>query len=389
MLKPGGRLAALEFGVPTSPFAFALWRLYTRVVMPLAGSSLLAEMARRERVPRTEHRALLSRAPAARSGALLARGRPRRRSLAAHEPRRWDRHERDEAARAGRERCAPRLRVLCDCDPAAGAITGRCSIRRTRRGICRTCCSARRSRLRPTRASCSGRCSRSGLRVGVAAHSFDELQGRPLGTRIPARVLIALGVLGLAGAAALGIAAIAILGPAFGALRRSGRRARPSICVRGSAGALGRWLRARVGSVPGAHRRIRDRRPTASGCRGRGGRGAAQPRAADPLDARARGPAAQPVRRGRDPLPGRIARDARRRGPHRGARGRAADPVARSSSRSRSGFCSRATSSAEAARGTAPRCGMRSPRPRQWAAARARRGSRARCRHTHPSARSR
>src|SRR5438552_202684 len=55
-----------------------------------------------------------------------------------------------------------------------------------------------------------------GLAVGVAAHSFDELQGRPLGTRIPARVLVALGALGLAGAAALGIAAVAMLGPTFG-----------------------------------------------------------------------------------------------------------------------------------------------------------------------------
>jgi hypothetical protein len=55
-----------------------------------------------------------------------------------------------------------------------------------------------------------------GLGVGVAAHSFDELQGRPLGTRIPARVLVLLGALGLAGAAALGVAAIAMLGPMFG-----------------------------------------------------------------------------------------------------------------------------------------------------------------------------
>ena len=38
VLKPGGRLAALEFGVPSSLWAFALWRLYTRLVMPLAGS---------------------------------------------------------------------------------------------------------------------------------------------------------------------------------------------------------------------------------------------------------------------------------------------------------------------------------------------------------------
>src|SRR5687768_18000870 len=37
VLKPGGRLAALEFGVPSSPPAFWLWRVYTRVVMPIGG----------------------------------------------------------------------------------------------------------------------------------------------------------------------------------------------------------------------------------------------------------------------------------------------------------------------------------------------------------------
>jgi hypothetical protein len=41
--------------------------------------------------------------------------------------------------------------------------------------------------------------------VGFAAHALDELHGRPLGTHIPSRVLIALTVVGLAGALALGI----------------------------------------------------------------------------------------------------------------------------------------------------------------------------------------
>src|SRR6266550_3094899 len=51
------------------------------------------------------------------------------------------------------------------------------------------------------------------LAVGIAAHSFDELQGRPLGTRIPSRVLVALGLLGLIGAVGLGVVAAAMLGP--------------------------------------------------------------------------------------------------------------------------------------------------------------------------------
>ena len=50
------------------------------------------------------------------------------------------------------------------------------------------------------------------LGVGVAAHSFDELQGRPLGTHIPTAALIALGSLGLLGAIALGIVAALQIG---------------------------------------------------------------------------------------------------------------------------------------------------------------------------------
>jgi len=43
------------------------------------------------------------------------------------------------------------------------------------------------------------------LAMGVAAHALDELNGRPLRTRIPDRVLWALAIVGLAGAAAFGI----------------------------------------------------------------------------------------------------------------------------------------------------------------------------------------
>jgi hypothetical protein len=43
------------------------------------------------------------------------------------------------------------------------------------------------------------------LAMGVAAHALDELNGRPLGTRIPDGVLVALAVAGLAGAMALGV----------------------------------------------------------------------------------------------------------------------------------------------------------------------------------------
>ncbi len=45
------------------------------------------------------------------------------------------------------------------------------------------------------------------LAMGVAAHALDELNGRPLRTRIPGAVLVALAALGLAGAVAIGIGA--------------------------------------------------------------------------------------------------------------------------------------------------------------------------------------
>jgi hypothetical protein len=44
------------------------------------------------------------------------------------------------------------------------------------------------------------------LAMGVAAHALDELRGRPLRTRIPDRVLVALAAVSLAGACAIGIA---------------------------------------------------------------------------------------------------------------------------------------------------------------------------------------
>jgi hypothetical protein len=48
--------------------------------------------------------------------------------------------------------------------------------------------------------------------VGLAAHALDELHGRPLGTRIPTPVLIAVTVGGLLGAITLGIVGVSRVG---------------------------------------------------------------------------------------------------------------------------------------------------------------------------------
>ncbi len=47
-----------------------------------------------------------------------------------------------------------------------------------------------------------------GLAVGVAAHALDELHDRPLGTSLSDRTLIALAVLSLLGALAIGVAGV-------------------------------------------------------------------------------------------------------------------------------------------------------------------------------------
>ena len=50
------------------------------------------------------------------------------------------------------------------------------------------------------------------LALGVGAHALDELRGRPLGTSIPDRILVALAALSIAAACAIGLAGAAAWG---------------------------------------------------------------------------------------------------------------------------------------------------------------------------------
>jgi hypothetical protein len=51
------------------------------------------------------------------------------------------------------------------------------------------------------------------LAVGIGAHALDELNGRPLRTRIPGGVLVALAALSIAGAVAIGIVGAVTVDP--------------------------------------------------------------------------------------------------------------------------------------------------------------------------------
>ena len=61
------------------------------------------------------------------------------------------------------------------------------------------------------------------LAVGVSAHAFDELHSRPLGTSFSARTLVALGVIGLVGAVAIGVAGVLTVSVWLVALVAAGR----------------------------------------------------------------------------------------------------------------------------------------------------------------------
>ncbi len=51
------------------------------------------------------------------------------------------------------------------------------------------------------------------LAVGLSAHALDELNGRPLATKLSRTTLIGLAAVGLAGAVAIGIAGVVIVSP--------------------------------------------------------------------------------------------------------------------------------------------------------------------------------
>ncbi|HXV57864.1 MAG TPA: hypothetical protein VD704_08350 [Gaiellaceae bacterium] len=60
------------------------------------------------------------------------------------------------------------------------------------------------------------------LAVGIGAHALDELNGRPLRTRIPSGVLVALAALSIAGAIAVGIAGALTVDPWLAAFVAAG-----------------------------------------------------------------------------------------------------------------------------------------------------------------------
>ena len=88
VVRPGGTMALLDFGVPQSRVARALWEIYVRIVLPSAGRVLSPGLARGRPVPRPEHpRARGAAAAGAPARAVVGR-RAHGHSRAAAQPRR-------------------------------------------------------------------------------------------------------------------------------------------------------------------------------------------------------------------------------------------------------------------------------------------------------------
>ena len=225
VIRPGGRIVALDFGVPRSPPLRMLWRIYTRIGLPVIGRAISKRWAG--------------------VGAFLGPSIER-----------FDRqHGQSEVERYWRDAGLRDVRLERLSFGAGHVMTG------VKEGATKQRVSVAPSEKQPSVAPAFYALEGGGWRdywtllhppytlwhlsyvllgaalapmpdprivagslvafflaVGVASHSFDELQGRPLGTRIPSGVLLALGSLALIGAVALGAIAASQLGPWFLAL---------------------------------------------------------------------------------------------------------------------------------------------------------------------------
>ena len=212
VLRPGGRLASLEFSVPRGP-AYPLWWLYTRIGLPLGGRVVSARWR--------EVGAFLGPSIEA-----FYRHHPQKRiEQYWHDAGLTDIRVRRMSLGGGTVMSATRSPGVSG--PVDGSPLG-AAFYALRPGGWRdywtllhppyTLWLLANALLgaaiapAPDPRIVAGGLLAFGLAVGVAAHSFDELHGRPLSTRIPPGILAALGALALAGAVVLGIAALPLVG---------------------------------------------------------------------------------------------------------------------------------------------------------------------------------
>jgi demethylmenaquinone methyltransferase/2-methoxy-6-polyprenyl-1,4-benzoquinol methylase len=227
VVRPGGRIAALDFGVPANPILRTMWRAYTAIGLPLIGRAISQQWAgvgaflggSIERFDRQHRRSDVERYW---RSAGLVDVRLERMSFGAG------------LVMTGVKDGATEQRVSVapsETQPSVVPASPRAAFYALRPGGLRdywtllhppytlwhlsyVLLGAALAPM-PNPRIVAGALSAFFLAVGVASHSFDELQGRPLGTRIPSSVLLVLGSIGLVGAVVLGVIAAAQLGPWF------------------------------------------------------------------------------------------------------------------------------------------------------------------------------
>ena len=184
VVKPGGRIASLEFGVPQSRAAARAVARATRAsgCRCSAGSSR-ASGPRSAASSGRASRSFYARYPLGRQ---LVRWRERASSTVRVRRMSFGGGRRDERGEAWRRRrvSSSTGRRSTPCAPAAGATSSRSCTRRTRPGTSATSRWARPPRPRSYAGRLGAALAAFFLAVGVSAHALDELHGRPLRTRL-------------------------------------------------------------------------------------------------------------------------------------------------------------------------------------------------------------
>jgi ubiquinone/menaquinone biosynthesis methyltransferase len=258
VVRPGGRIAMLEFARPTSLLLRSGWWLYTRIALPILGALVSRDwrdvgaflggsidrfydghdMDRLWRDAGLDHvrmeelgmgAAVVTSATRVASEAGDVEGGPRSRATGSGggPARAAEREAEDAEARAGRPTPSARRGPPEATSPASEPVV-RPAFYSLRQGGWRDYVTllhppytlwhlsyvvlgaALASDVRLDRLA--GTLIAFFLALGIGVHALDELNGRPLQTRIPDRVLLALAVAGLGGAVALGLAATPIVG---------------------------------------------------------------------------------------------------------------------------------------------------------------------------------
>ena len=199
VVRPGGVVASLEFGVPGG-LARPAWELYVRAGPPARRPRPAEGLARGRRLPRRVDPLVLGGLSTRAAARALVRGRHRRRGRPADEPRRGSRHVGTAAVSAPSARPSwyaletggwrdyvTLLHPPYTAWHLSYVVIGGC--------------------LAPVVAwgRLGAAVAAFGLAVGIGAHALDELRGHPLRTSIPDGVLVGLAAVSIAAACGIGV----------------------------------------------------------------------------------------------------------------------------------------------------------------------------------------